>query len=134
MKWPILAGILAAIVSFFTPHPQFAYHAPIVPAPAAAAAAVSLIVAQQPQAPESPSNIFASSSEATATIVNQYITEPAISRPAQTSRSYVTEDQFNAGLSMLGNSLQRLISEGAGKPDVSGPGAPLSVEAFAPSQ
>jgi len=51
--------------------------------------------------------------------------------PAST---FVTQNQFNAGLSALTQSLRQLIFQTASAPVVSGPGAPLPVEAFAPSQ
>jgi LysM repeat protein len=56
------------------------------------------------------------------------------SAPVASASAFVTQDQFNAGLSAIGQSLRQLISESASNPVVSGAGAPLSVEAFAPSQ
>jgi hypothetical protein len=52
--------------------------------------------------------------------------------PAQAG--FITQDQFNAGLATLSISLRQQIAESASNPVVSGPGAPLSVEAFGPSQ
>jgi hypothetical protein len=46
----------------------------------------------------------------------------------------VTQDQFNAGMSALTQSLRQLIFQTASVPVVSGAGAPLPVETFAPSQ
>jgi hypothetical protein len=54
---------------------------------------------------------------------------PAAPTPASPASDGITQDQFNAGLSALGISLRQLISESASNPVVSGPGAPLSVEA-----
>jgi hypothetical protein len=94
--------------------------------------ASAALVAEQPATPPPTATVLPSAT--TSAIINQYITEPAIMLAAQTSGSYVTEDQFNAALSLLANSLPQLISENTSKPIVSGPGAPLSAEAFAPSQ
>jgi hypothetical protein len=52
--------------------------------------------------------------------------------PAQ--GGYVTQDQFNAGLAALDGSLRQLIAKNYAEPLVSGPGAPISVETFAPGQ
>jgi hypothetical protein len=54
--------------------------------------------------------------------------------PTAATNIFVTQDQFNAGLSALSQSLRQLIFQTASVPVVSGPGAPLPVEAFAPSQ
>jgi endosialidase-like protein/surface protein with Ig-like domain len=74
---------------------------------------------------------------ATTTTIHRSIAPVAIDPVIQAysvSPSYVTQDQFNAGLSALSGSLQRLVSQTQNNPIVSGFGAPLSVEAFAPSQ
>ena len=50
---------------------------------------------------------------------------------------FVTQSQFNSAISALGASVRQLLAEVNTQPTypiVSGPGAPLSVEAFAPSQ
>ncbi len=48
--------------------------------------------------------------------------------------NFVTQAQFNSGLAELGTSLLQLVGRNYEAPLVSGPAAPLSVEAFAPSQ
>ena len=59
--------------------------------------------------------------------------DPPPSNSASLS-NYVTQDQFNTGLSALSNSLRQLVFQNIGAPVYSGPGAPLSVENWAPSQ
>jgi trimeric autotransporter adhesin len=58
-------------------------------------------------------------------------TPPNVVSPAS---AFVTQNQFNAAISALGNSVRQLIAESSSNPVVSGYGAPLSAEAFAPSQ
>jgi GDSL-like Lipase/Acylhydrolase family/Chaperone of endosialidase/Bacterial surface protein, Ig-like domain len=54
---------------------------------------------------------------------------------APSASVFVTHDELDQSLSVLGTSLRQLIVQSASVPPiVSGPGAPLSVEAFAPSQ
>ena len=135
-----IATGLASPQTFTTENPQQP-HAPQAPMPSSLAAVATLatesdseiatpstgaadtsVAAQPPQSRSPPSN---TSSGATI----HYL--PA---PATNASAFVTQTQYNAGLSALGQSLRQLISYVQSEPVVSGAGAPLSAEAFAPSQ
>jgi hypothetical protein len=87
-----------------------------------------------PQQPQSKSPAGATSDQTTH---SSFVKSPAPAfptAPSAATTAIVTQDQFNAGLSALSQSLRQLIFQTASVPVVSGPGAPLPVEAFAPSQ
>jgi lysophospholipase L1-like esterase len=118
VKSSILAAILAAIFSLFGGH--YATTAPSVQtiqSPRATNVAAALAAAVPLPSPASTTAFSVSPS--TTTIIYKYITTPAVassqylaaSTPAST---FITQDQFDAGMSALSASLTQLLSDSAG--------------------
>ena len=113
----MLRSIIAAIVIFFAsifgghqaqPSPSAQSQ------PAAAAVAVSQSADPFQSAGISASNATGSPSSATSTVINQYITQPVIERVGGSdplaAANFVTQDELNAQLLQLSNSLTARFS------------------------
>jgi len=89
------------------------------------------LIPQQPQSKSLPGATYYQTTHSS--FVKSPVSAPP-ALPTAATNIFVTQDQFNAGMSALTQSLRQLIFQTASVPVVSGPGAPLAVEAFAPSQ
>ncbi len=123
----ILATIIAAILSIFGGHQAVTHYA----SNAAAAAAAFATTTQEAVTTTPPTAATHVAAAAPATTIAQVGTAVA---PQLNVPDYVTHTELNAQLQGLQNSLQQFVSQTAAAPTVSGPGTPLAVEHFAPSQ